>query len=309
MLVATLMLGAALAAPCEPFDGPQTTRVMRTPQAVTEYFPGAYRVTHCDAAGRPQRAMTVARIATPTAAPALVPVAEETPASTVFLLYGDPEEPTWAQAWLEHGSRATRRVLAPAGPMPPDLDRAASDDSCRNGAYSTFARWPSRRYAYQANERRMSRAFRVAVTAGHHAWDDTRDSCGYGDQRNISSIYAGHVSGSIHTYADGRSVVDKGRLAGLCGGGVTLACTWTFTTAAGIVETDQRYGTGWPWSTKRRAGFYDVESVAAHETGHSIGLDHSNSSPYLTMYHQICAGCTRPRTLARGDVRGLRALY
>ena len=313
MLVATLVLGAALATPCEPFDGLETTRVVREPRSVTEYFPEAYRVTECDAAGRPQQAMTVALIATPGDREAFVPIAEQTPTRTVFLIYGDPDEPTWARAWREHGEQATERAVAPAEPLPPDLDhparRASGDDSCRNGAFNTFTRWPTRRYRYQANERRMSRAFRVAVTAGHHAWDITRNSCGYRDQRNISSRYLGHFSGTVHTQADGRSVIDRGRLDRLCASSVALACTWTFTTSAGAVETDQRYGTGWPWATRRRAGFYDVESVAAHESGHSIGLNHSNSSRYLTMFHQMCAGCLRGRTLARGDVRGLRSLY
>ena len=89
--------------------------------------------------------------------------------------------------------------------------------------------------------------------------------------------------------------------------GATLACTWTFNSP--ISETDQRYNRAFRWSTTGRAGYYDVESAAAHETGHSIGLGHAGSSPFLTMYHQICAGCTRARTLARGDVRGMRALY
>ena len=69
-------------------------------------------------------------------------------------------------------------------------------------------------------------------------------------------------------------MVDRGRL-GLCGSQVTLACAWTFTDAGGrIVETDQRYGSRWRWSTRGRPGHYDVESAAVHETGHSIGLGH-----------------------------------
>jgi hypothetical protein len=216
MLLATL-------ATCAPFDGPQSTRTSRGTRTFTEYFPGAYRVTQCDAEARPRKAMTVARIATPTAVEPFVPIAIETPGTKVFLLYGDPAEPKWA---------------------------------------------------------------------------------------NIASRYQGHAGASVHSRPDGRSMVDFGRLRELCGSAAALACNWTFTTAGGrIGETDQRYGTGFPWSTRGRPAYYDVESAAAHETGHSIGLKHANSSPYLTMYYQLCAGCTRPRTLARGDVRGRRALY
>jgi hypothetical protein len=104
-----------------------------------------------------------------------------------------------------------------------------------------------------------------------------------------------------------RSVVDFGRLTGLCGNAVTLACTSTFNRP--ISESDQRYNSAFRWSTTGRAGTYDIESAAAHETGHSIGLGHVRSSAFPTMYPQICAGCTRARTLARGDVRGMRAIY
>ena len=127
------------------------------------------------------------------------------------------------------------------------------------------------------------------------------------DQDNVASGYAGRTGAAVHTVADGRSVVDFGRLSALCGSAAALACTWTFNRP--ITETDQRYSTAFRWSTTGRSGTYDIESAAAHETGHSIGLGHVSSSPFLTMNPQICAGCTRARTLARGDVRGMRAIY
>ena len=53
----------------------------------------------------------------------------------------------------------------------------------------------------------------------------------------------------------------------------------------------------------------DFQAVATHESGHSIGLDHANSSSALTMYYAIAAGATQARTLARGDVLGMRTRY
>jgi hypothetical protein len=304
-----MLVVALLAAACAPVGGLQTDRVARSGTAVTEYFEGAYRVTTCDAAGRPRRSTTMARILTPTAVAPYVVIEQETGRTRLSRLYGDPQEPGWARAWLETGSRATRDVVAPTAPVPADLDvrPARADDACRNGSFRTFNRWRTRRYTYRAHG--MSAAFRSAVLRGHKAWDRTRNPCGYRDQDNITSSYAGSTSRSVHTRPDGRSVVDRGKLS-LCGNAVTLACAWTFTDARGrIVESDQRYGTGWRWSTQGRAGHYDVESAAAHETGHSIGLGHVTASRYLTMYHQLCAGCTYARSLGRGDVRGLRELY
>jgi matrixin len=304
---------ATLAVACQPLDGSKSSRIARGPHSITEFFPdGAYRVTRCDADGHPQRALTMARIATPTAAQPYVPVEEETPSATVFLLYGDPADPLWANAWLKDGGESTRAALAPDAPVPADLDRRATraaprDDSCTNGAFTVLKRLANPRYGYTVAGRTMSLAFRRAIVRGHHAWDDTRNSCGYTDQDNVFSSYRGTTGGSIHTVADGRSVVDFGRLDALCGSAATLACTWTFNNP--ITETDQRYNRAFRWSTTRRQGYYDVESAAAHETGHTIGLGHAGTSPFLTMYQQICAGCTRGRTLGRGDVRGMRALY
>jgi hypothetical protein len=307
------VLVALLAAACLPFGGLQTDRIARSENTVTEYFAGAYRETRCDAHGRAERTTTMARILTPTAVAPFVVVSEQTARTRVARLYGDPDEPGWARAWLRTSSRATRDVVPPAAPIPADLDLrprvTRADDSCRNGSYRTFNRWRTRRYSYRVNTRTMRVAFRRAVVRGHTAWDRTRNPCGYRDQDNIASRYLGGTRLSIHTRPDGRSVVDRGKLS-RCGNAVTLACAWTFTDASGrIIETDQRYGSRWRWSTQGRAGHYDVESAAAHETGHSIGLGHTTTSRYLTMHHQLCAGCTFARSLGRGDIRGLRKLY
>lgn len=59
----------------------------------------------------------------------------------------------------------------------------------------------------------------------------------------------------------------------------------------------------------------DLQSVATHEIGHVLGLDHVDTSAAveLTMYPRVQAEANhigrRTSTLARGDVLGLRALY
>jgi hypothetical protein len=299
-----IALLASLALSCEPLDGARSMNIARGRDSVTEFFAdGDYRVTECGADGEPTRATTMARIVTPTQAEPYVPVAIETQETQVFLLYGDPAEPGWAAAWREHGDDARRAGVAPDA-TPPSVSARAVDDGCRNGAYTAVNRLANPRYRYSSHGLGADR--RRAIVRGHHAWDETRNSCGYKDQDNVSSSFAGSTTRSVHTQADGRSVVDFGRLTSLCGG-AALACTWTFNRP--ITETDQRYNSAFRWSTTGRAGTYDLESAAAHETGHSIGLGHTSASAFLTMYPQICAGCKRARTLGRGDVRGLRALY
>ena len=65
------------------------------------------------------------------------------------------------------------------------------------------------------------------------------------------------------------------------------------------------------WSTKGKAGKFDVESVLAHEMGHVAGLDHVNgrSNALLTMYPSTAPGETHKRSLGKGDKSGLDALY
>ena len=144
-----------------------------------------------------------------------VAIEVETARTRVFLLYGDPDEPGWARAWLRHGSRATRDAVAPAAPIPADLDvRPRSRAPTTAAATAPIA--PSTagaRAATATGSTRAAMSTRVpqAVIRGHHAWDRTRNTCGYRDQDNIASRYLGRTGGSIHTRPDGRSIVDRGR--------------------------------------------------------------------------------------------------
>jgi len=133
--------------------------------------------------------------------------------------------------------------------------------------------------------------------------------CGLTDITNLTSGYVGSTSGTIHSYPDGYSITDKGDLASVgCAG--ALAWTWNFTNAWGATtETDQRYNQNITFSNVGAAGAYDYESISTHEAGHSIGLDHANTSDALTMYYAIRSGTTHARTLGKGDVMGLRARY
>jgi hypothetical protein len=89
-----------------------------------------------------------------------------------------------------------------------------------------------------------------------------------------------------------------------------LACTLVWHDGAGtITETDQRYSQSVTFSNVGAAGAYDYQAVGTHESGHSIGLTHANTSDALTMYYAVRAGTTHTRSLAKGDVLGLRARY
>lgn len=62
------------------------------------------------------------------------------------------------------------------------------------------------------------------------------------------------------------------------------------------------------WSTSGQAFHYDVESIAAHEFGHWLSLDHSSDTE-ATMYATTGLGETKKRTLNSDDVRGTLHIY
>jgi hypothetical protein len=70
---------------------------------------------------------------------------------------------------------------------------------------------------------------------------------------------------------------------------------------------------GWNWYTGSDpagigAGQYDLQSVAAHELGHALGLLDNSTSSDAVMFETLPAGTTR-RTYGRADLASLDSLY
>ncbi|KAJ7974493.1 metalloendoproteinase 2-MMP-like [Quillaja saponaria] len=61
------------------------------------------------------------------------------------------------------------------------------------------------------------------------------------------------------------------------------------------------------WSDNPGRDEFDLESLALHEIGHLLGLEHSHD-PGSVMVPSIGAGVTR-RKLGQDDINGIRALY
>lgn len=266
------------------------------------------------------------------------------------MLYADASDPRWAARLARH-RHPDPVVLAPTNGVDIDLPTAiapaseaavpataiksdigqldtrssqlataaAGGDSCTNGQFNRFPgtdRWTQRSYQYRMNYASFGNndSTALALIAGHRVWDQTYNDCGYGDQSNITSVYAGTTTARASTTADGISVFDKGEVFDLgCGSfaddPVVLACTLVFRAGGGYVETDQRYDDDWDFTNAAAPGAYDYWAVATHESRHSLGLDHAGSSSYLTMYPEMSPDDVRQRTLARGDVLGMRTIY
>ena len=110
-------------------------------------------------------------------------------------------------------------------------------------------------------------------------------------------------------------MIDKGEVGNItrCGRStVAVACSWLQPGPADqpFAENDQRYDDDYRFTNSGSlGGTYDYQHIATHESGHSLGLDHSSASRWLTMYPQAPSGSTIWRTLALGDVLGMRNIY
>jgi len=343
------MLGCLLPASASALDAACTKQgyggaeqVVTTPkpggyQVTAVYGEGVYRASRCDKGGELVEGQTVAPISEPDGDMALVPSTYSSPKGDGSVLYGDPSDPAWARAWAASGERVKDDVIAPPkgvdvdapavapvlmrGAGPGLFGRAAQDnDACSNGSfvrYGPLARWPGRRYTYRINGRSFgnNEATRQSIVAGHKAWDNTVNDCRFSDRPNMLSGYLGLTRRAARGTADGFSVIDRGEVANIarCGNSrVAVACSWVQPgqSSGPYTENDQRYDEDYSFTNGGVVGgAYDYRNIATHESGHSIGLDHSTGSPWLTMYPQATQSSTFWRTLALGDVLGIRNIY
>ena len=154
------------------------------------------------------------------------------------------------------------------------------------------------------------------------------NSCGLSDQAGMTTNYIGQIQGvgaqmgsdggcASYVSRDSLNLVDFGDLpTGLVG----KNCEWRLPLIGKdeLQESDIRLNKAdhkWILEVGQNCGptddKYDIESVMAHERGHTFSLDDISEANhgYLTMSAEGENCSTAPRTLGLGDVVGFRANY
>ncbi len=93
---------------------------------------------------------------------------------------------------------------------------------------------------------------------------------------------------------------------------VAVTYTWYYSTSKKIVEFDISFETDYPWGDGTVDPLkMDLRDIATHEIGHGVGLDdlYSLSCIDETMFGYALIGEINKRTLNRGDISGIHALY
>ncbi len=301
---------------------------------VTEYLPaGSYRTTRCSSAGIGLETQTVEGLPTRTGKTKLrvTKLVKRVGPGRLFVnaIDYDQSENSASPASASRRMLAPLRRVSPQGKRvartgepfqgeqsaDPHGRRAAIGDSCSNGQYTYVGgEIYTQYYPYHLNPNGIPGGGTNAVVAGHNAWNNTYNDCAFPDVTNINAAWSGYTQ-ALPAMNDGVNVVYFGSVQTYCWTNDVLACTpmtavssnggpWYFT------DIDQVYRPSAPWSTNGSPAWnqYDLQGVAAHESGHAVGLDHAGSQ-YLTMFSSIAAGQTYTRTLGYGDARGLRCRY
>ncbi len=169
------------------------------------------------------------------------------------------------------------------------------------GAYELGEKWRSSSLplTYRVNPAGAPAGFHTACQRAASTWGRPSGTRFYFSYLGTTTVHRSVQSDRVH------AVYWQANGAGFDSN--TLAVTWTWTQGSEMTHFDMVFNGSVRWSAAPRSYEWDIESVALHEFGHALGLDHSRRSGAV-MLSRIPPG-TRLRTLGSDDLGGLRALY
>lgn len=142
-----------------------------------------------------------------------------------------------------------------------------------------------------------------AIRAGYDSWQNV--SCAY-----YTYTYLGLVNlpfGDKQDYVN-TNAYPSSWPSNMPGNALGVTQTYFDPYGGKIIDADTLYNPGVQWSTTGGYYSHDVQSVATHEIGHQLGLDHSQYQD-ATMFYATGMGDTSPRSLSSDDIEGICYLY
>jgi hypothetical protein len=198
-------------------------------------------------------------------------------------------------------------ILAIAAPVHSYITQR---DILAGGAVSQI-KWPTSNVTWvldatQGSNVTGARSLSTVMQASFDAWDavstanvafargaDAVSSINAGDNINVVKV---NLSPAAYVTAAGSAL------------GLTLT-NYSLVTGA-ILDADIIFDPTISYSTDTvtPGTHYDLQSVATHEIGHMLGLDHSTVLS-ATMFPRVSAGVSLPRALSSDDIAGVSSIY
>lgn len=157
-----------------------------------------------------------------------------------------------------------------------------------------FVHWNIRDIKWYLNTSGQGSGKSTPLKSAMSAWTNVTSA-------NHNLTYAGTTSAGFVT--DGRNTVKWGTGDG-CSGSCLALTALVLQSGQVIKETDITFNAGYTWKTDGTD--YDVQTVAAHEFGHALGIHHTEktTTPRPTMYASYFG--TGGRTLESDDKYALQ---
>ena len=96
-------------------------------------------------------------------------------------------------------------------------------------------------------------------------------------------------------------------------GAIAVTSVWFSRKSKQIVEFDMVFNTNYQWGDVMASSgaVMDLENIATHEFGHSVGLNdlYTDTCANVTMYGYSFYGDMAKRTLEQPDIQGLQKIY
>lgn len=221
-----------------------------------------------------------------------------------------------SRLFLEPNTDGTYSVVGLAAGKQDALSGAVAEaaTTCQSGTPGdgyclTGASWPSPAqavgYKVYPNTADVS-GEESAVVAGFDTWEnDTLSSIDY--------RYDGATTISCTAFDGTQAVYWSSASCNAACGSPYLACATWWYSGVDLIHFDVEFNDNESWAIGAVSGKYDIQSVAVHEAGHTLGLDHPKDCAQVMGVVSSTQGCLAPgttkRNLGTGDQNGVRALY